>query len=421
MLPSNKWRVRIMLAMVLAFGARSWSHAHLYDDPRLIWKHVLDEYPTLAMGHLNYANAIRTDDPHMAFWHYQQALIYNPYSPNSRFGLGTLYLVHDYVELGQFYTSQAMLYNNVSPFIKYQNARCRILLGDVEQGRKILEKVLVTNPNQFETIVLLAHVYLIDNRVEDAQKLADQAVEIDPADKQTLGIIGMIQARQGKFDQAKTNLLKAIMFNPKFIDGLLALGVINHQEGNVGIAKMYYQRVLDINANNTAANEKLGLLCWEQEQWQAALDHCRLAYQADTSRTLAGRRAADALGQLGRIDESLALFREIYEKGQRSPQLLNELAWTLSLKADPRSLTLAQQTAKMTDHRVALVLDTLANTYAATGDFEQAQQWATKALEIAKQSGETQLANGIESRLSLFEQQKPWTQYARNLATTVTP
>ncbi len=412
-LPHRTWRVVIMLGLVCAFGARSWAHAHLYKSASDTWTHVLKANPSLSLAHLNLANGLRHEDVDRSFKHYQLALKYNPHSYRARFGLGTLYLQQGHPELCRFYTSQAILYNQISPYVHYQNARCLIVLGQVEKGQKVLEKVLKRNPDQFESIVLLAHVYLIQNRVDDAADLADRAVEIDPTDKQTLGIIGMIQARQGRFEQAKQNLLKAIIDNPKFNDGLLTLGVINHQQGNLGAARMYYQRVLDNHPQNTPANEKLGLLLWEQGHWQEAMDHCLTAYRADPSRVLAGRRAADAMGNLGQVDQALNLYREIYEQGDRSPQLLNELAWTLALKSDPKAVTLAQQTAKMTDYQVALVLDTLATAYAGTGDFDQAVHWTQKAMEIAKTNGENQLAIGLEARLKRFEQHQSWANYSR--------
>ncbi|MFG0249521.1 MAG: tetratricopeptide repeat protein [Phycisphaeraceae bacterium JB051] len=413
MIPHHKARVVIMLALVLLMGGRSWSHTPVYQSPTRMWRHVLDAYPQLSLAHLNYANDIRKTDVDLGFKHYQFAMLYNPYDYRPRFGLGTLYLQQGNPQLCRFYTTQALLYNPYAQNVQYQNARCLIVLGQVDKGQNVLEKLLKRNPDHFESIVLLAHVYLIQNRVDDAAKLADHAVVIDPTDKQTLGVIGMIQARQGEFESAKENLLKAVSSNPKFFDGLLTLGVINHQQGNLGAAQMYYQRVLDNEPLSTPANEKLGLLLWEQGHWQQAMTHCLIPYRADASRVLAGRRAADAMGHLGQIDDALKLFREIYQQGNRSPQLLNELAWVLAIKADPKALMLARQTAEMTHHQVALVLDTLATAYAATGDFEQAVTWSQKALEIAKANGEKQLAAGIQMRLERFKQQRPWTDYPR--------
>lgn len=408
-----KLRLVVMLVVVVGLGARSWCHAHIYQTPIMTWEHVLDANPTEAMAHLNLANAIRHENQAASFKHYQLALMYNPYSFRSMFGLGTLYLTNGDAALCRFYTTQALFYYPTNPFFQYQNARAKIVLGQVRDGQAVLEKVLVRNPDQFESIVLLAHVYLIEDRVDDAAKLAERAEAIDPDDQQTLGIIGMVQARRGQYEQAKRNLLDAIIKNPKFNDGLLTLAIINHQEGNLGIARMYYQRVLTLDANSVAANEKLGLLAWEEGKWEEALTHCRKAFELDPTRTLAARRAADALAHLGKFDEALALFNELHKQTPESPQLLNELAWLLAIRGDAQCLPLAMKVARMTDHKVAVVLDTLGASYAVTGDFAKAIDWAQQAIAITQASGEVQLQAGIKARLSLYQQGKYQTHYTR--------
>ncbi|GEM_PF-307767 len=415
MFTSRKLQLAVMLIIVLVFGARSWFHASIYKNQTIVWRHVLQACPTLAIAHLNLANSIRGDDDDGSFRHYQTALVYNPHSFNTRFSLGTLYLQHDDAMLCRFYTTQALIYYPQNPFFRYQNARAKITLGQVKDGQAILEKTLKRFPDQFESVVLLAHTYLIENRVNEAAVLAQRAVKIDPDDKQTHGILGMVQARRGQFDQAKTNLLTAVMANPDFVDGLLTLAVINHQQGHLGAARMYYQRVLAIDPDSVAANEKLGLLFWEQGDWANALIHCSKAYALEPSRRLAHRRAADSLAQLGKLDEALAEFERLHEQSPSSPQILNELAWLYAIRGDERCLPLAQQVAKITHQQVAVVLDTLAASFATTGDFKQALHWTQQAMSLAKANDETQLLAGLQERLDRYAQNQRWEHYARSI------
>ena len=55
-----------------------------------------------------------------------------------------------------------------------------------------------------------------------------------------------------------------------------------------------------------------------------------------------------------------------------------------------------------------LVLATLASAYAEAADFDKAVETATRALEIAQGNGDQRLADELERRLELFQDQKPF-------------
>lgn len=404
----------VMLLIVLTLGIRSWNHAHLYQSSALTWQHVLEVNPALSMPHLNLANDLRETETSNSYHHYLLALKYDPYNFNARFGLGTLYLKLHQPMLARFYTTQALVYNPRDKRYIYQNARAKIALGQVDEVQKMLARILKSHPDEFHSIVLLAHVYLIQNKIEQAQELADRATKIDPDDQQTLGINGMVLARLGDYEKALPLLHQAVILNKSFSDGLLTLGVIHHQQGNLPQAKIYYQRVLDLNKNSVAGHEKLGLAYWEEGAWQNAMTHCYQAYELDSTRLLAGRRAADAMGQLGQFDESLVLFEKLHHQVSKSPQVTNELAWLKMVMGQKDSLQLAKTVALMTNHRVALVLDTLAGCYAVNGDFKRATQVAMQALEITQASGEKKLHEGLEQRLALYQKQQLWNRYSRD-------
>ena len=54
------------------------------------------------------------------------------------------------------------------------------------------------------------------------------------------------------------------------------------------------------------------------------------------------------------------------------------------------------------------VLDTLAATYAAAGDFSGAIETAKKAVQLAESSGKSSLVKEIQSRIELYQNQQPY-------------
>ena len=94
--------------------------------------------------------------------------------------------------------------------------------------------------------------------------------------------------------------------------------------------------------------------------------------------------------------------------------IMNNVAWILSsarnddLRDPDRGLELAERAAKLSNFQRAGVLDTLALSYAAVGNFAKAEETAAKALELAVAEGKKRLAAAIEARLKLYQNKQTY-------------
>jgi hypothetical protein len=110
------------------------------------------------------------------------------------------------------------------------------------------------------------------------------------------------------------------------------------------------------------------------------------------------------------------LWSDTLTKNPQSLIAQNNLAWLLATLeptegGDPvRAVTLAERACKLTDHRVAACLDTLAVAYAAAGRFQDAVATAGKAIDLARSAGQTQLVSEFQSRLQLYRNGKAYRQ-----------
>lgn len=91
--------------------------------------------------------------------------------------------------------------------------------------------------------------------------------------------------------------------------------------------------------------------------------------------------------------------------------ILNNLAWVLATSLDAeirdaqRSIELSQRACQLTDYKRADTLSTLAAGYAEAGDFENAVNWARKAIELNQdQEANEQLRRELDS----YQQRTPW-------------
>jgi Flp pilus assembly protein TadD len=93
---------------------------------------------------------------------------------------------------------------------------------------------------------------------------------------------------------------------------------------------------------------------------------------------------------------------------------MNQLAWYLAASKQTavhnpgRAVKLAQRACELTNYKKPDLLDTLAVSYAAAGDFDKAVETAHKALELCQSSEKQTLKEKIENRLILYKAGKPY-------------
>ena len=127
-----------------------------------------------------------------------------------------------------------------------------------------------------------------------------------------------------------------------------------------------------------------------------------------------------ALRETGRHAEAAAAFAEALNQAQgkmdmrRSIQLSITAARVYAAHLDAavrhaqKAVTLAEFACKITHYSDAEVLDTLAAAYAEAGRFSEAAARAQTALELAVETGQTELAQRISGRLDLYRRNQPF-------------
>ena len=123
-----------------------------------------------------------------------------------------------------------------------------------------------------------------------------------------------------------------------------------------------------------------------------------------------------ALRHTGRLDEALRHFRRAVEIEPELVDALLTLSWLVATHPDrairnpQEAVGLAERAAKLTDHRNAVALDTLAAAYASAGRFDAAVSQARAAAELAAKAGHERLAAQVRGRLQLYRQKTPFRQ-----------
>jgi serine/threonine-protein kinase len=129
-------------------------------------------------------------------------------------------------------------------------------------------------------------------------------------------------------------------------------------------------------------------------------------------------RRASLYGQSGEIQEAKADLDKAADVNRASPSFAyaNELAWILATSPSVQirdgavALRLATDASKLTAWNNPFLLDTLAASYAQTGQFDDAVKWQKKACELAqaKWPGRLEDLQKMNARLGLYEKHQPY-------------
>jgi len=115
-----------------------------------------------------------------------------------------------------------------------------------------------------------------------------------------------------------------------------------------------------------------------------------------------------------RVREALAEWRRAVELDPKHVLALNRAALVLaaspdaSLRNGAEAVALAQRAVELSGGRDPALLDTLAAAYAEAGRFPEATRTARRALDLAKQQRDSQLAQALSSRIALYEAGTPF-------------
>ncbi len=193
-----------------------------------------------------------------------------------------------------------------------------------------------------------------------------------------------------------------------------SLGFALGSQGKFDEAISQYRQALQIVPNNAETHFRLADTLRLQGKLNDAISHYRQAVQSKPDYAKAHSDLAYALRSQGSLDEAVSHFRLALETKPNLTPALNGLAQILAIHYDPdvqdanQAIEFAERAAELKRYDNATILDTLATSYAAAGQFDRAVETAQKALALASTDQNDELVGQIRKRLELFKQAKPY-------------
>jgi tetratricopeptide (TPR) repeat protein/thiol-disulfide isomerase/thioredoxin len=227
-------------------------------------------------------------------------------------------------------------------------------------------------------------------------------------------LLATLERQFGRLDAAVAAFRQVVKLDPNQPAPRVSLALALWDNNDQQAAREQLDEILRLGPNNP---QILNLLGHTHTQWgesdRAAEFHQRALDQEPDS-DVVRLNLAIALQTSGQAEEAVGHYRKVLRRQPKTINAANNLAWILATNHDeklrdaPEALRLATEVSKMTGGRQPSVLDTLAASLAASGRFDDAVTVAEKAIQLAREQEQAELAEKIQSRLLLYQEGKPY-------------
>jgi spermidine synthase len=192
------------------------------------------------------------------------------------------------------------------------------------------------------------------------------------------------------------------------------LGVALADLGRSDEAMEEYRRALGLNPELARAHHNLGSELANRGRLQAAIPHFREAVRHAPAWAPARHKLGRALNLSGDTARALEELAEAVRLDPEHAEALIDIAWIRATAPEDgfrdadEAIRLASRAAGIAGDRNVTALDTLAAAYAAAGRFDEAVGAATRALDIASETGREEAGARIAERLALYLKGEPY-------------
>jgi tetratricopeptide (TPR) repeat protein len=231
--------------------------------------------------------------------------------------------------------------------------------------------------------------------------------------------VGMAFQEDHDYTNALAEFRRAEQLDPDFMSTHFMIGGLLKDLGKPEDALTEYHEALQIEPNNPAVHDRIGLLLAGLGRYDEAITEFKTAAQSDATDQWPHFHLGKLLATQGRDAAALAEFREALRMDPDNYQFLAYAAELLAASEDPQvrdgpnALACALKAVALTKNTQPFALDVLGMAYAETGRFDEAQQAAQKAIDLAGTAKPEQL-DSLRQRLARYQNHQPWRQSFRS-------
>jgi len=282
----------------------------------------------------------------------------------------------------------------------------------------LLSRAARLAPTSAEVHLGLGNALFEAGQIRDAEAHWREAIRLYPGSEEVRGNWGMALTLLGRAKEAQEVLRPLVREEGEMSAlGHGAYGMASLHLGEWPDALRHLGTALELDPDNPGYRVELIRACFESGNDQGGLA------QAARLRGWPGgeiRTAADLFPfylqrwRDGARPYAWEYFRRMLHAHPDSVSLLNNAAWLAATDSEApaeavaEAVGLARRAVDLTGGSDAAIVSTLSAALAAAGDFAGAVETSNRALALAREQGNPELAKRIEERLRVYRQEKPY-------------
>ena len=280
----------------------------------------------------------------------------------------------------------------------------------LKEAIAVLEKAHTLAPDNVDLPMTEARIYLDQGDHKAALDALNRAIAAEPANLAPILLRAAVYQAMGDKAKALADVDKILQMKPRLPAAMRERAILLTDLGKFDEAVAQLEKLRDAGPKDPMTLLQLGMLYTAQKNCQKAIEAFSALLADHPDEWMAYRGRADACLNLGRRADALADYDKALRLQPKDVGVLNNLAWLLAtapeqnLRDGKRAVVLADQACKLTEFKQDYLLSTLAAAYAETGDFQTAQKWSAKAVEL----GTKEHVESLKKELESYKAGKPW-------------
>lgn len=177
------------------------------------------------------------------------------------------------------YFKRAISEDKTNYFAWYNISRLYFYEGNYSNARKALVKTLELNNSFIEAYTLYVKSYIVENNIAEAKNIVDKAKVLVPGNRIIKYLEAYILFKLNNYSAAADIARDIIRNNASFSPAYILLGNIYFLEGKSELARLIYNKALEIKDVNGSVYSNLGIINLELQEKNEAIANLKQAIE----------------------------------------------------------------------------------------------------------------------------------------------